>query len=140
MNQYSPELLNVLFSYHHDTDGALAPRYRRILKMETDIVAGLSYILDTERWRQADAHQQVNSLMLSAALVVDFNCPDGEDKDEAIKCLRVVRMCVNECIALMLRGSPPPPFSEIGVNKLLEARWWACSAIANSAPLAALTT
>lgn len=126
---YSKEQMDAWFTYHAPTSETL-PKFEAIgLATETCMneLCGLAKLEKID----ALAHERVNQATRALAEVIDASAPDGDDKDGAIRCVRLARNAANEIVrARMIGGDCHDSFLELVIFEITKARWQANAAVA----------
>lgn len=122
----TPEQAETWFTYHAPTDET-APKYGAIREAEQAAAAAVRLGTDPNCPEPTHVcYGNVNAACRAFAVVIDAHCPDGYDKDAAIRAVRLARNAANEAIAI----GDPGRLCAIALTKLQEARWQANGAIA----------
>lgn len=124
--------LEDLWTYRPPTEET-APKYATI----REAAATAQNTIDAFLAGRHVTFEDVKVVTLGLARLIEEYAPDCADRTTAIRQCRLARMAMNEAVALRKNGAARPPSHEMqsaiihaAVQALLEARWWACSAIA----------
>lgn len=126
----TPKQLDNWFTFHAPT-AETRPRYAAVRAAEKAChELGMSLTM-AEYTADTSDYARINATLRAFAEVIDVNAPDGDDKDAAIRCVRLARNCFNEQVASCLLGFPVilNMVSE-GARQVALARFLANSAIA----------